>query len=229
MGKFIVLEGMDGSGKSTQTKRLTEYLSKRGLRVKTFHFPSGEGFYGNMVNSFLKGEFGRAEDVDPYFAAFVFAGDRKELAGRVRQWLEEYDVVLLDRYTFSNAAYQCAKIANKNRQRKLRRWIFNLEFNVFNIPKPDVSIFLGVPMSFVKHQLARERKGDERDYLGGKDDIHEKDISLQYKVNEQYNIMCRNSAEIVLLDCCNEDGKMLDGDKIHKNIIRLLKEKGIII
>ncbi|MBR6700635.1 MAG: dTMP kinase [Firmicutes bacterium] len=228
MGKFIVIEGMDGSGKSTQTKKLNEYLNKHGYKVKTFHFPSGEGFYGNIVNRFLRGDYGRAEDVDPYFAAFVFAGDRKEMSDTVNGWLEEYDIVLMDRYTFSNIAYQCAKIDSVKEQKKLRDWIFTLEFDIFNIPKPDMSIFLGVPMSFVKHQLGRERVGEERDYLNGKADIHEKDMSLQYRVGEQYRIMCSERDEMVMMDCTNDQGHMLNGDRIHKNIIKLLKEKEII-
>lgn len=228
MGKFIVIEGMDGSGKSTQTKKLNEYLNNLGYKVKTFHFPSGEGFYGNIVNGFLRGDFGRAEAVDPYFAAFIFAGDRKEMSETVKEWLEEFDVVLLDRYTFSNIAYQCAKLSGAKEQKKLRDWIFALEFEVFNIPKPDLSVFLGVPMSFVKHQLGKERFGEERDYLNGRADIHEKDMSLQYKVGEQYRIMCGEHEEMVMIDCTNDQGHMLNGEKIHKKIINLLKEKEII-
>ncbi|MDO4482205.1 MAG: dTMP kinase [Bacillota bacterium] len=227
MGKFIVIEGMDGSGKSTQTKKLFDYLTGMGLKVKTFHFPSGEGFYGNLVNSFLRGDFGRAEEVDPYFAAFVFAGDRKSMAEKVEEWLKEYDIVLMDRYVYSNAAYQCAKVRSPKEQKKLREWIFRLEFEVFDIPRPDMSIFLGVPVSFVRHQLERERTGDERAYLEGKEDIHEKDMNLQYRVGEQYRIMCGEDRGMYLLDCTNDNGHMLSGDRIHKKIIMLLKENDI--
>lgn len=228
MGRFIVIEGMDGSGKSTQTKRLTEFLERKGLKVKSFHFPSGEGFYGNMVNSFLRGEFGKADDVDPYFAAFLFAGDRRDMSEKVNEWLQEYDIVLLDRYAFSNIAYQCAKIGDRESKDELRRWIFRTEFDVFKIPKPDVSLFLGVPMSFVKSRLSAERTGSERDYLNGGTDIHENDISLQYRVNEQYHIMCSEYDEITMIDCGDEHGRMLESDEIHEKIIELLKMKNII-
>lgn len=228
MGKFVVIEGMDGSGKSTQTKKLCAYLDSLGLKVKTFHFPSGEGFYGKLVSSFLRGELGRAEDVDPYFAAFVFAGDRKEMSDTVRQWLEEYDIVLMDRYVYSNAAYQCAKIQSTKEQKKLREWIFKLEFEVFDIPRPDLSVFLGVPVSFVRHQLEKERAGEERAYLEGKTDIHENDISLQYRVGEQYRIMCARQEEMHLLDCTDDMGHMLPGDSIHKKLVNLLQENNIL-
>lgn len=228
MGRFIVMEGMDGSGKSTQTKRLTAYLEGKGLKVKSFHFPSGEGFYGNLVNSFLRGEFGQADDVDPYFAAFLFAGDRRDMSEKVNAWLKEYDVVLFDRYAFSNIAYQCAKVEGKERQEVLRKWIFHTEFDVFGIPKPDVSVFLGVPMSFVQSRLSAERTGSERDYLNGAEDIHENDISLQYRVNEQYHIMCSEIDDITMIDCADEQGNMLESDEIHGKIIKLLKESGIV-
>ena len=228
MGKFIVIEGTDGAGKSTQTKRLAEYLKKKGLRVKTFHFPSGKGFYGEIVNAFLRGDYGKVEEVDPYFVAFAFAGDRKETAEEVRRWLQEYDVVLMDRYTFSNIAYQCAKLEEEQEQKKLMDWIFRLEFEVFRIPKPDLSVFLNVPESFTRRQLDRERTGAEREYLRGKSDVHEDSLELQRRVRKQYTVMCREYAEIVLLDCTNENGAMLHGDKIQKRIIRLLREAGII-
>ncbi len=228
MGKIVVIEGMDGSGKSTQTKRLYNYLVRQGLRVKQFHFPSGEGFYGDMVNSFLRGEYGDADNVDPYFAAFAFAGNRKETDGRLRKWMREYDIILLDRYTFSNIAYQCAKLRSRKEQRKLSEWIYRLEFRDFGIPKPDISIFMGVPMSFVRHQLMRSRSGSEREYLKGEEDIHEKDISLQYRVASQYRQLCEKYDELVLLECTDENGRMISGDRIHRKIIDMLENYGII-
>ena len=228
MGKFIVLEGMDGSGKSTQTKRLTEYLKGRGLNVKTFHFPSEKGFYGKTVSAFLRGDFGKAEEVDPYFAAFIFAGDRRDMAEEVRSWISEYDVVLLDRYSFSNNAYQCAKLDNEEEISALSGWIMSLEFETFGIPRPDLSIFLSVPQTFVAKQLRKERRGEERKYLEGKQDIHENASGLQEKVGAMYRKMCSEYDELVLVDCADENGKMLDSGKIQKRIVNLLIEKEII-
>lgn len=222
MGRFIVLEGMDGSGKSTQVRLLTEYFNKQGLRVKSFHFPSEKGFYGEAVSAFLRGDFGDAGSVDPYFAAFIFAGDRRDMAPTLRKWLEDYDVVLLDRYSFSNNAYQCAKISDPEERTRLSNWIMDLEFNVFGIPRPDLSIFLSVPQTFVKDQLEKERTGAERDYLEGKSDIHEADAGLQERVGNMYREMCGKYEELVLIDCADENGRMLGSGEIEKKILELI-------
>ncbi len=214
---------MDGSGKSTQVRRLTEHFEESGLKVKSFHFPSEKGFYGEAVSAFLRGDFGAADTVDPYFAAFIFAGDRRDMADTLRKWIEEYDVVLLDRYSFSNNAYQCAKLSDQKEREKLSKWIMDLEFNVFGIPRPDLSIFLSVPQNFVKKQLNKDRKGAERKYLKGKTDIHEKDNGLQERVGEMYRSMCEEFPELVLVDCTDDNGKMLNSKRIQEKILSLIE------
>ena len=108
---FIVLEGLDGAGKSTQIKRLTRFFEERGRECAYLHFPRFNApVYGELIARFLRGEFGSASEVNPYLVALIYAGDRADAATMIRQWLDAGKVVILDRYVYSNVGYQCAKL-----------------------------------------------------------------------------------------------------------------------
>lgn len=228
MGKLIVLEGMDGSGKSTQVRMLAQALKKQGLKIKQFHFPTEKGFAGRMISSFLKGEFGKADEVDPYFVAMLYALDRKSMARTMYRWLEEYDVVLLDRYVLSNVAYQCAKLPVFESRMALSSWILDLEHGINHLPQADITLYMGVSLQFVDRQLARHRKGKNRAYLEGGEDIHEKDLRLQREVNEVYTIFCEDWEDIVFVNCLDHGGNMLESDVIHQKIMEILVQEHII-
>ena len=229
MGKFIVIEGTDGSGKSTQTRKLANYLKKQGLSVKQFHFPSGKGFYGRAINSFLKGDLGSALEVDPYYVAFLFARDRVNNAALVRKWIDKYDIVLMDRYAYSNVAYQCGKLMRKPREKeKLYRWIVDMEFGSGEIPIPDLCMYLGVPQKFVEEKLMETRSGEDREYLEGGSDIHEENLVLQKNVGSVYRDMCQEFDEMVYVDCAGPDGEMMKSDQIHRRILDVMRARGVL-
>ena len=129
-----------------------------------------------MIARFLRGELGAIDQVHPLVIALLFAGDRNDAAPMLRKWLDEGSIVILDRYVYSNIAFQCAKTKNEKEEEIVREWILNTEFSVFSIPKPDLNIFLDVPIGFVNKKLNETREGEEREYLKGKRDIHEADI-----------------------------------------------------
>ena len=110
----------------------------------------------------------------------------------MRRTLDEGGIVLLDRYVYSNIAYQCAKIDDPQEREALRKWIFDTEYGQFGLPKPDLNIFLDVPIGFVEKKLEAGRKGDDREYLEGKTDIHEADIEFQKHVRDVYVSQCGN-------------------------------------
>lgn len=228
MGNLIVLEGMDGSGKSTQTRLLARYFEEKGMSVKQFHFPTGEGFSGKMINDFLQGNFGKADEVDPYFVAMLYALDRKKMAKTMYDWLEQYDVVLLDRYTLSNVAYQCAKLPVFESRMALSSWILDLEHGINHLPSADLTLYMGAPLPFISKQLSRNRQGKARDYLEGKEDIHEKDIALQREVNEVYTIFCEDWEDIVFVNCVDAGGEMRGSQEIHQEILGILREHSMI-
>ncbi|MBI5010858.1 MAG: thymidylate kinase, partial [Bacteroidia bacterium] len=125
--KLFVIEGVDGAGKSTQIKLLRDYFSQKGYSCEYLHFPrTEEPFFGELIARFLRGEFGSLNEVNPYLVAMIYAGDRKDSASLLGKWLNEGKIVLLDRYTYSNIAYQCAKLDSEEEQDKLMRWILSL-------------------------------------------------------------------------------------------------------
>src|SRR5512138_3816947 len=137
--KFLVIEGVDGSGKSTQIKLMMNYLNEQQIKYRYLHFPRTDtGIYGDLIARFLRGDLGNLDAVDPYLVALIYAGDRKDAAAQISDWLNDGYFVLLDRYVYSNIAFQCAKIRDKQKQETLKNWIFELEYNYHKIPKPDM-------------------------------------------------------------------------------------------
>lgn len=216
---FIVLEGLDGAGKSTQIRLLRTLLGESGLESEYIHFPRFDApVYGELIARFLRGEFGPVDGVDPYLVALLFAGDRAEAAGRIREWLAAGRVVVLDRYVYSNVSYQCAKLSDAAARERLARWILDLEFGHNALPRPDLSLFLDVPFSFTESQLTQAREGDDRAYLQGGEDIHEASLTLQRRVREVYLAAARQDSSLRVISCAAPGGGMDSPEGIFRKI-----------
>lgn len=224
---LIVLEGLDGAGKSTQVKKLRTYLEQNVERLEYIHFPRYDApVYGALVSRFLRGEFGNNDAVHPNLVALLFAEDRHGAAPFIRKALDEGATVLLDRYVYSNIAYQCAKLHSDAERSNLRDWILDTEYNIFGIPRPDVNIFLDVPTSFVERNLNNSRSGQDREYLEGSRDIHEADMEFQRTVRDIYLRQCNADPSFVRVDCSDSDGFVLDEDEIFSRV-RSVVEKSM--
>ncbi len=220
---FIVLEGLDGAGKSTQISKLRQMFSDKGVETEYLHFPRFDSpIYGDLIAKFLRGELGTLEEVNPYLVSLLYAGDRADAASMLRGWLAEGKAVILDRYVYSNVGYQCAKIADKQERDTLRDWIINLEYNFNNIPRPELSIFLDVPFEFTAASLSKQREGDDRDYLNGKADIHEASLSLQQCVREVYLDVAKVDESLKIVNCADSNGAMATPEVIFERIKSLL-------
>jgi dTMP kinase len=218
--RFIAIEGLDGAGKSTQIALLTSYFNKQGIETRFVHFPIvQEGVFGELIAKFLRGEFGDVKNVHPQLVALLFAEDRKAFAHTINEWLANGYVVLVDRYVLSNIAFQCAKLENEKEKKELREWINMFEYEYNRIPQPDLSIYLDVPFSFTEQALTQRRSGEERKYLNGKEDIHEKDFSLQLAVKREYEILADTDPSITKIICYDSDKKMKSISEIHATII----------
>jgi len=218
---FVVIEGLDGSGKSTQLKLLREYLDKNSVPFKYLHFPRlEEGVYGKLIARFLRGEMGANDQVDPYLVALIFAGDRADAASRIRSWMEEGYLVIVDRYVYSNIAFQCAKLNDTVRQQELRDWILDLEFGYNHLPVPGINLYLNVPFEFTREQLKNARSGEDRSYLRGERDIHEENLDFQEQVRQVYLSLHTHVNDLELIDCMDEKGQMLSPAAISEKIVK---------
>jgi dTMP kinase len=227
--KLFVIEGVDGAGKSTQIKLLTEFFAKKGYDCEYMHFPRTEApYFGELIARFLRGEFGSLNEVDPYLVAMLYAGDRKDASSLISNWLSQGKIVLLDRYTYSNIAYQCAKLAHTPDQDKLMQWILTLEFDHFAIPKPDLNIFLDVPFAFTEKNLTKARTGDDREYLKGTRDIHEESMVFQKNVRDIYLRVSESDENLAVIDCSNDQDTMLTPPEIFDRILNVFKDKMFI-
>lgn len=227
--KLIVIEGLDGAGKSTQISLLKQWFAERKLQCRYIHFPRTDTpYFGELIARFLRGDLGDIDNVDPYLVAMLYAGDRKDAAQMIETWLSEKYFVLLDRYTYSNIAYQCAKMQTESEAGILREWILKLEFEHFNIPKPDVNIFLDVPFKFTEEKLKNKRHGDDRKYLMGNLDIHESSLAFQMRVRDVYINVAARDESLQVIPCYNTGGEMLQPDEIFNRILDNLKKNKII-
>lgn len=217
---FIVLEGLDGAGKSTQIAKLRDMFLSRGVESEYVHFPRFDApVYGDLIARFLRGDLGSLEQVNPYLVALLYAGDRAAFSATIRRWMAEGKVVIADRYVYSNIGYQCAKIEDDAKRGELREWILSTEYQEFAIPRPDISLFLDVPFAFTERKLTMQRTGDDRSYLQGGKDIHEASLDLQRRVRNVYLESAEVDDNLVVVDCSTEEGAMASPEAIFERIM----------
>ena len=212
MGKLIVLEGTDGSGKSTQFRLMAERLTNENRQFHRLVFPRYSQESSALIRMYLGGEFGtNPSDVNAYAASAFFAVDRyasyKQDWG---QWYEDGGLILSDRYTTSNAVHQASKEDEENRE-EFFKWLYEFEYDKMGLPKPDLTIYLDVPTDFTE-KLMRGREAA----TGTTADIHEQDL--------QYLATCRETGREAaqyygwtVIECVR-DGKMRSIEDIHQEI-----------
>ena len=212
MGKLIVIEGTDGSGKSTQFRLLTERISAEGRPFQKLVFPQYSEESSALIRMYLGGEFGsKPSDVNAYAATAFFAVDRyasyKKVWGR---WYEEGGLVLSDRYTTSNAVHQASKEPEQTQQEFLK-WLYEFEYEKLGLPCPDLIIYLDVPTDFTE-KMMRSREAATNTNA----DIHEQDL--------EYLATCRRTGKAAakfygwtVIDCV-KDGRMRSIEDIHEEI-----------
>lgn len=218
-GKLIVVDGGDGSGKNTQTNLLVRKLEEKGVAVKKLDFPQYDTFFGKLISSYLNGEFGSLEDLNPKIPSLFFALDRFSQKERIKKWLDEGYNVVLDRYVESNLAYQSAKLKESERE-KFIRWINQLEYDELNVPKADIIIYLHVPVE-VSEELIKTRP--DKDYIKDKrKDIHENDISYLKQVEKNYLNLAKQKSWVVVE--CVENGNLLSIGEIFNKIFNIISK-----
>ena len=218
MGKLIVIEGTDGSGKSTQFRALIERLQKDGKAFKTLVFPRYSEPSSALIRMYLGGEFGSSPaDVNAYAASAFYAVDRyasyKQDWG---QWYEDGGLIVSDRYTTSNAVHQASKEQGQA-QEEFLKWLYEFEYDKLGLPRPDLTIYLDVPTDFTE-KLLRSREAATNTTA----DIHEQDTA--------YLATCRLTGRAAAkyygwtVINCVQDGNMRSIEDIHEEIYRYVRQ-----
>lgn len=212
-GKFIVFEGADGTGKTTQAQLLFNFLKKRKRDVLFFSFPNYQSAWGKMVRRYLDGEFGDVNQVSPYLASILYAGDRLLESAKIRKWLGLGKLVVCDRYMASNIAHQVAKIKSQSEKSKFIKWLEDLEYRENKIPKPDLVILLTIPET-IAQKFMRKRVRD----------IHEKNVSYQKKVAKAFFDLAKTNKNWAVV-ANTKGGKLKKISEVHQDILEMLRLK----
>ena len=219
---FLVIDGTDGSGKWTQTQRLVERLRQEWYQVEVADFPQYGQKSAWLVEEYLNGKYGTAEEVWPYKASIFYACDRYAASFQIRQWLAEGKIIVSNRYVSANMWHQAGKIHDIKERDTYLAWLDNLEYGIFGIPKPDKNILLYMPTE-IGQQLVDQKWA--RDYVGGqKRDIHEADLQHLKNAAEAYKYVAQKYQWTIVDSAPNGQLKSIDevADEIRKEVQNML-------
>lgn len=197
-GRLIAIEGIDGSGKGTQAKLLLDRFTAQGVSATLLSFPRySETRFGGFVGEYLNGRYGSLDEVHPFLAALLFAGDRFESRQTLLDAIERHAVVICDRYVASNVAHQAAKRGGADRDVLIRR-IESVEFEVFGLPRPDRTILLDLSVENARRLIAKKAK---RSYTDQTEDLHESDGLYLGSVGDVYRARRAADPSWTLVEC----------------------------
>ena len=200
-GRLLVIEGADASGKHTQSKLLAERLEKEGHKVAFFSFPRYETFFGKLVTKYLQGEFGSLKEVKPELASLLYSLDRYDALPEIEKALKQGKAVVCDRYVASNVAHQAAKFQGGERKQFIE-WVESVELR---LPKPDLTIFLDLPVE-VSAKLMQSRAREK--------DIHELNKPYLEATRQVYLKLAKQSGWITI-NCASQKG-IRSREEIHE-------------
>ncbi len=220
MGKLFVIDGTDGSGKQTQFEKLQNRLTEDNVKYKVVSFPNYESPSSSLVKMYLSGEFGEdPKQISPYIASTFYAADRY---ATYKKEFEEYyqngGIILADRYTTANMVHQAGKIEKEEEREKFINWLFDLEFNLYGIPKPTEVFFLNMPTAIAQELMKnRENKFSHTQ----EKDIHERNSK---HLEESYRAACSVSQKYSWYEIqCAPNGKLKTVEEIHEEIYKEVK------
>ncbi len=220
-GLFIVIDGTDGSGKATQTELLLQKLGQLTGKVKKIDFPQyTKNTFGILLHEALKeGKHGDFIAISPKIASTLYAADRFETSGQIRQWLDEGYIVVADRYVSANQIHQGGKIKDDEERREFLKWLDHVEYGIFKIPRPDVIVYLHVPLE-VSLELIRSRAADN----GEKPDQAESDAVHLFQSQQSALKIIEEDNAWIKIDCAS-GGVMKSREDIHQSIFAGLRSR----
>lgn len=217
-GKLIVIDGIDGSGKSTQTELLRKRLKVEGVKTFYLHFPQHGKRSAALVDDYLNGKYGK---LDPYKTSLLYAVDRLDGSFAIRRELDRGTVVILDRYTPANAGHQGGKIADKKERLAYFKWLVGLEYKIIGLPVPDTTFILHIPARLTQKLVdKKEASHKQRKYLHHKKrDLHEADLEHLKNAERAYLEVASVFPKTKVIEC-TKDGKLMSVLEIHERLWR---------
>jgi dTMP kinase len=227
-GKLIVIDGTDGSGKATQTNLLVKHLKQDGEKVTVIDFPDySSNFFGKFIGHCLSEQYYNFVKVHPKIASVLYAADRFESGKKIEKWLKEGKIVIADRYASANQIHQGGKIADTKKRESFLKWLAEMEYEVFKIPKPDAVFYLSVPIPIVLKLIKERNKNNRRGYLGkkkaNKTDVHEKDVKFLENSRKSALWLADTQKGWIKIECV-KNGILDTRENIHKKIYEKIKK-----
>ena len=219
MALLVAIEGIDGSGKGTQARRLHKRLSEAGVPSQLFSFPRyDQTLFGKAVGDYLNGRFGQLHEISPFLVSLLYAGDRFESRQVLLDAMAASEIVICDRYVPSNVAHQGAK-SERSELAELVDWIETIEYNIFQLPRPDAVVLLDLPVDASQELVSRKQA---RSYTDKAADLHEKDGAYMQQVRTVYQHLAANEPGWHTIDCW-QNGKLRSIDSIGHNVWETLQ------
>ncbi len=223
-GKLIVIDGTDGSGKATQTDLLIKHLKKDGHKVKVIDFPRYyENFFGAFTGHCLSEQYYNFLKVHPKIASIPFAADRWQSKEKMDKWQKEGYIVIANRYVSANQIHQGGKISDTKKRNNFIKWLNEMEYGVFKIPKPDLTFYLSLPIEIVLKILKhRESSQMKRKYLKKNKDVHENDREHLENSIKSALWLAKTQKNWVKINCSDKD-EIFSREQIHEMIYEKVK------
>ena len=223
-GKLIVIDGTDGSGKATQTNLLIKHLRQDGKRVEIVDFPEYNlNFFGKFIGHCLSEQYYNFVKIHPKIASVLFAADRFESKEKIEKWLKEGNIVVANRYASANQIHQGGKISNTKKREGFIKWLDEMEYEVFKIPRPDVVFYLGLDLKSALKLIKIRNTTGSRSYLGKKKDVHEKDKKFLANSIKSAEWLAKKEKNWVKINCI-KNGQIDTRENIHKEIYDKIKK-----
>ena len=223
-GRLIVIDGTDGSGKATQVKLLTKVLKREGHTIKLLDFPEYyKNFFGKFIGHCLSEQYYNWINIHPKIASIAYAADRWESSKEIQDWLKKGYIILANRYVSANQIHQGGKIADAKKRKSFLKWLDEMEYDVFKIPRPDAVLYLHVPMNIILKLIKERNKKTSRAYTGKRKDIVEGNIPYLANSHKTALWLAKTQKSWIKIECA-KGGAIDTRESIHQEIYKKIKK-----
>jgi dTMP kinase len=228
-GRFIVIDGIDGAGKATQTKLLVEALKAQGKKVESIDFPRYyNNFFGALIGECLRGDHGDFVAIAPKIASVLYACDRMESSSHINAWLAEGVTVIADRFVSSNQIHQGGKCKTAKERKEFLEWLDTMEHQILGVPRPDMIVYLNLPIEVSQMLLKKAKSGEQavsadfkKRYMKGKTDIAEENLQHMEDSRQSALKIIKSKNNWKKIECYVR-GTLRSIEDIHTEVLRIV-------